>query len=196
MPSCKWASLVSSFAIFSSLKVESTIWVRFARVRSFLGLLGRTLLAGCTRCRSGRCLTTPALARGIESFPAGIPHADGGKTNGTRLHVRVWREGGRRSSCYTALRPTRADMVGGRWRRCSSRTTTSIVPDLRGMGLSAHPDTGYTKKNQACRYRRCPWMRSRCRRADLVTHDIGNMVGFTRSRRRQAVPGAHHALGP
>jgi len=26
---------------------------------------------------------------------------------------------------------------------------TVIVPDLRGMGLSAHPDTGYTKKNQA-----------------------------------------------
>ena len=23
---------------------------------------------------------------------------------------------------------------------------TVIVPDLRGMGLSAHPDTGYTKK--------------------------------------------------
>jgi pimeloyl-ACP methyl ester carboxylesterase len=26
---------------------------------------------------------------------------------------------------------------------------TVIVPDLRGMGLSAHPDSGYTKKNQA-----------------------------------------------
>ncbi len=26
---------------------------------------------------------------------------------------------------------------------------TVIVPDLRGMGLSDHPDTGYTKKNQA-----------------------------------------------
>ncbi len=26
---------------------------------------------------------------------------------------------------------------------------TVIVPDLRGMGLSAHPDTGYSKKNQA-----------------------------------------------
>ena len=29
------------------------------------------------------------------------------------------------------------------------RDHTVIVPDLRGMGLSAHPDTGYTKKNQA-----------------------------------------------
>jgi pimeloyl-ACP methyl ester carboxylesterase len=26
---------------------------------------------------------------------------------------------------------------------------TVIVPDLRGMGSSGHPDTGYTKKNQA-----------------------------------------------
>ena len=26
---------------------------------------------------------------------------------------------------------------------------TVIVPDLRGMGLSAHPDTGYTKANEA-----------------------------------------------
>src|SRR6267154_2085984 len=26
---------------------------------------------------------------------------------------------------------------------------TVIVPDLRGMGLSTYPDTGYTKKNQA-----------------------------------------------
>ena len=31
---------------------------------------------------------------------------------------------------------------------------TVIVPDLRGMGLSAHPDTGYTKKNEAARHRR------------------------------------------
>lgn len=26
---------------------------------------------------------------------------------------------------------------------------TVIVPDLRGMGISAHPDAAYTKKNQA-----------------------------------------------
>ena len=24
-----------------------------------------------------------------------------------------------------------------------------VVPDLRGMGLSAHPEAGYTKKNEA-----------------------------------------------
>jgi pimeloyl-ACP methyl ester carboxylesterase len=25
---------------------------------------------------------------------------------------------------------------------------TVVVPDLRGMALSAHPDSGYSKKNQ------------------------------------------------
>ena len=34
---------------------------------------------------------------------------------------------------------------------------TVIVPDLRGMGLSAHPDTGYAKKNQAA-ISRASWM--------------------------------------
>src|SRR6266568_1931428 len=30
-----------------------------------------------------------------------------------------------------------------------ARDYTVVVPDLRGMGLSAHPETGYEKKNQA-----------------------------------------------
>lgn len=52
-----------------------------------------------------------------------------------------------------------------------------IVPDLRGMGLSAHPDTGYTKKNQALDI--IGVMDAlKVERAALVTHDIGNMVGY------------------
>jgi len=51
------------------------------------------------------------------------------------------------------------------------------VPDLRGMGMSDHPDTGYTKKNQAVdiagvmdtlKVRRQTWSRM----------NIGNMVGY------------------
>jgi pimeloyl-ACP methyl ester carboxylesterase len=30
-----------------------------------------------------------------------------------------------------------------------SRDHTVVVPDLRGMGLSSHPETGYEKKAQA-----------------------------------------------
>ena len=54
---------------------------------------------------------------------------------------------------------------------------TVVVPDLRGMGLSAHPDTGYTKKNQA-RDIAGVMDRLKIEKADLVTHDIGNMVGY------------------
>src|SRR5204862_3949501 len=54
---------------------------------------------------------------------------------------------------------------------------TVIVPDLRGMGLSAHPDTGYTKKNQALDIAGV-LDRLKIAKADLVTHDIGNMVGY------------------
>ena len=53
-----------------------------------------------------------------------------------------------------------------------------VVPDLRGMGLSSHPETGYDKKNEARGHRRGA-RRAQDRRArGLVTHDIGNMVGY------------------
>jgi pimeloyl-ACP methyl ester carboxylesterase len=54
---------------------------------------------------------------------------------------------------------------------------TVIVPDLRGMGLSAHPDTGYTKKNEALDIAGV-MDALKVQKADLVTHDIGNMVGY------------------
>jgi pimeloyl-ACP methyl ester carboxylesterase len=54
---------------------------------------------------------------------------------------------------------------------------TVIVPDLRGMGLSAHPETGYTKKNQAADIAGI-MDALKVQQADLVTHDIGNMVGY------------------
>src|ERR1700722_2338040 len=54
---------------------------------------------------------------------------------------------------------------------------TVIVPDLRGMGLSAHPDTGYTKKNEAVDIAGV-LDHLKIDKADLVTHDIGNMVGY------------------
>jgi pimeloyl-ACP methyl ester carboxylesterase len=54
---------------------------------------------------------------------------------------------------------------------------TVIVPDLRGMGLSAHPESGYTKKNQAVDIAGV-MDALKVKSADLVTHDIGNMVGY------------------
>ena len=54
---------------------------------------------------------------------------------------------------------------------------TVIVPDLRGMGMSDHPDTGYTKKNQALDIAGV-MDALKVQKAELVTHDIGNMVRY------------------
>src|SRR5262245_4613690 len=58
-----------------------------------------------------------------------------------------------------------------------SRNHTVIVPDLRGMGLSSHPEQGYDKKTQADDIARV-LDALKIAKADLVTHDIGNMVGY------------------
>jgi pimeloyl-ACP methyl ester carboxylesterase len=52
-----------------------------------------------------------------------------------------------------------------------------IVPDLRGMGLSSHPEGGYEKVAQA---RDLAAILDQLGFGDvaLVTHDIGNMVGY------------------
>ncbi|TPN83329.1 alpha/beta hydrolase [Mesorhizobium sp. CU2] len=52
-----------------------------------------------------------------------------------------------------------------------------IVPDLRGMGLSSHPDAGYEKVAQA-RDLAAILDKLGVHHIDLVTHDIGNMVGY------------------
>ncbi len=54
---------------------------------------------------------------------------------------------------------------------------TVVVPDLRGMGLSSHPDGGYDKKTQALDIAQV-MDRLKIGKADLVSHDIGNMVGY------------------
>jgi pimeloyl-ACP methyl ester carboxylesterase len=52
-----------------------------------------------------------------------------------------------------------------------------IVPDLRGMGLSSHPEDGYEKVAQA-RDLAAILDRLGFKDVALVTHDIGNMVGY------------------
>jgi pimeloyl-ACP methyl ester carboxylesterase len=54
---------------------------------------------------------------------------------------------------------------------------TVIVPDLRGMGLSSHPEGGYEKVAQA---RDLAGILDQLglQQVALVTHDIGNMVGY------------------
>ena len=58
-----------------------------------------------------------------------------------------------------------------------ARDHTVVVPDLRGMGLSSKPAGGFDKKTQAVDMAGV-LDALKIDRADLVTHDIGNMVGY------------------
>ena len=54
---------------------------------------------------------------------------------------------------------------------------TVVVPDLRGMGLSSHPEGGYDKTAQA-RDMAAILDELGIQEIALVTHDIGNMLGY------------------
>jgi pimeloyl-ACP methyl ester carboxylesterase len=58
-----------------------------------------------------------------------------------------------------------------------ARDHTVIVPDLRGLGLSAKPAGGFDKKTQAGDVSGV-MDALKVTRADVVAHDIGNMVAF------------------
>jgi pimeloyl-ACP methyl ester carboxylesterase len=58
-----------------------------------------------------------------------------------------------------------------------ARDHTVVVPDLRGMGLSSKPAGGFDKKTQAGDVAGV-LDELKIDRASLVTHDIGNMVGY------------------
>ncbi len=113
----------------------------------------------------------PAAAYG--EFPAAF-HTREIATNGTTLHVRVGGHGP-----AVVLLHGFGD-TGDMWAPLAAdlaKDHTVVVPDLRGMGLSAHPDTGYTKKNQGLDIAGV-LDALKITQADLVTHDIGNMVGY------------------
>jgi len=112
-------------------------------------------------------------AAGVTPFPPSF-HTQMVQTNGTSLYVRV---GGKGPA--VVLLHGFGD-TGDMWAPLAKdlvKDHTVIVPDLRGMGLSAHPDTGYTKKNQAVDIAGVMDALN-VQTADLVTHDIGNMVGY------------------
>jgi pimeloyl-ACP methyl ester carboxylesterase len=117
-------------------------------------------------------LTTTALAA-VAPFPARF-QSRMMPTNGTSLNVRVGGQGP-----AVVLLHGFGD-TGDMWAPLAAvlvKDHTVIVPDLRGMGLSAHPETGYAKKNQAADI--VGIMDAlHVQQADLVTHDIGNMVGY------------------
>jgi pimeloyl-ACP methyl ester carboxylesterase len=131
-----------------------------------------TMLRYLVAAAAAAFLAMPAWAR-VEPFPASF-HTQMVQTNGTSLYVRV---GGKGPA--VVLLHGFGD-TGDMWAPMAevlAKDHSVIVPDLRGMGLSAHPDTGYTKKNQAADI--AGLMDAlQVQKADLVTHDIGDMVGY------------------
>jgi pimeloyl-ACP methyl ester carboxylesterase len=95
-------------------------------------------------------------------------------TNGTTIHVRV---GG--SGPAVVLLHGYGE-TGDMWAPLAAelaRDFTVIAPDLRGMGLSARADNGFDKKNQAEDVAGVMDALG-VANADVVAHDIGNMVAF------------------
>ncbi|WP_341990379.1 alpha/beta hydrolase [Azorhizobium sp. AG788] len=95
-------------------------------------------------------------------------------TNGTSLHVRV---GG--SGPAVVLLHGYGE-TGDMWVPLAAELAadhTVIVPDLRGMGLSPKPVGGYDKKTQGADIAGVLDALG-IGAVDLITHDIGNMVGY------------------
>jgi pimeloyl-ACP methyl ester carboxylesterase len=121
----------------------------------------------------GSLLTALPAAAGIQPFSSAF-HTQEVQTDGATIHVRVGGKGpavillhgfGDTGDMWA---PLANELVGNH---------TVVVPDLRGMGLSSHPETGYDKKTQGGDIARV-LDAVKVQKTDLVTHDIGNMVGY------------------
>ena len=114
----------------------------------------------------------PAAAQ-VQPFPPSF-RTEQIETNGTTIHVRV----GGAGPAVVLLHGY--GETGDMWAPMAedlARDHTVVVPDLRGLGLSSKPATGYDKKTQAGDVAGV-LDALKIDRADLVTHDIGNMVGY------------------
>ncbi len=114
----------------------------------------------------------PAIAD-IQPFPPAFRIEDI-DINGATIHVRVGGQG------PTVILLHGFGDTGDMWAPLAAALAndhTVVVPDLRGMGLSSHPEGGYDKKSQA-RDIASVLDKLHIQKGELVTHDIGNMVGY------------------
>ncbi|MBZ9675024.1 alpha/beta fold hydrolase [Mesorhizobium sp. ES1-1] len=118
-------------------------------------------------------IATQSAGAAVKPFPPSFEMREVQTSDGT-IHVRVAGTG------PAVLMLHGYGETGDMWEPLAVEMVkhhTVIVPDLRGMGLSSHPAGGYDKKNQAGDVETV--LRSlNVGSVDLVTHDIGNMVGF------------------
>jgi pimeloyl-ACP methyl ester carboxylesterase len=124
-------------------------------------------------------LLVPGAAHAqIEPFPPSFD-ARTIAANGTQIHVRV---GGRGPGVI--LIHGFGD-TGDMWVKLAedlARDHTVVVPDLRGMGLSAKPADGYDKWSEAADMRAVLDALG-IEKAAVVGHDIGTMVAFAYAAR-------------
>ena len=131
-------------------------------IRTFASLIACSLLLVASTC-----------AAAVKPYPASFK-TETIDANGTQIYVRV----GGHGPAVVMLHGY--GETGDMWQPLAvamAKNHTVIVPDLRGMGLSAHPDGGYDKKNQG-RDVAAVLDALHVDRVDVVAHDIGNMVAF------------------
>ena len=133
-----------------------------ARTLASLAMAWTTLLA----------TPAPASAQSL-NFPPAFAQRDI-TANGATLHVRS----GGKGPAVVLLHGY--GETGDMWVPMAvdlARDHTVIVPDLRGLGLSSKPATGFDKKTQAGDVAGVLDALG-IQQADIVAHDIGNMVAF------------------
>ncbi|WP_266170516.1 alpha/beta fold hydrolase [Dyella subtropica] len=122
-------------------------------------------------------LSLPAVAD-VKPFPTSFKTQDI-QTNGATIHVRVGGKG------PTVVLLHGFGDTGDMWAPLAANLAsdhTVVVPDLRGMGLSSHPESGYDKKTQAADIR-AVLTRLGVDHAVIVGHDIGTMVAYAYAAR-------------
>jgi pimeloyl-ACP methyl ester carboxylesterase len=110
---------------------------------------------------------------GVQPFPTGF-NTQEIKTEGATIHLRV----GRRGPAVVMLHGF--GDTGDMWAPSAVRLVHDhaiVDPDLRGTGLSSHPQDGYDKKTQDGDVARI-FDQLKIQGADLITHRIGNMMGY------------------
>ncbi|MFC4761893.1 alpha/beta fold hydrolase [Dyella koreensis] len=125
-------------------------------------------------------LSLPAMAD-VQPFPSSFRTQEI-QTDGATIHVRVGGHGP-----AVVLLHGFGD-TGDMWVPLAAnlaRDHTVVVPDLRGMGLSSHPEGGYDKKTQAGDVR-AVLTKLGIDHAVVVGHDIGTMVAYAYAARYPA----------
>jgi len=142
----------------------------------------RSVTASVSAFAATVLFASAAFAAGVPAYPASFRTLDvrvDDAADGATIHARV---GG--SGPAVVLLHGFGD-TGDMWAPLAAvlaRDHTVVVPDLRGMGLSSRPASGYDKRSQAADVR-AVLAKLGIDRSDVVGHDIGTMVAYAYAAR-------------